>query len=209
MPRAAERPRIFTIGHSTRSASEFIAILTRFAIARVVDIRSIPGSATHPQFKLETLESTLHEAGIAYTHLAALGGRRPKSRAVDERLNAGWRVQAFHNYADYAQGDVFGEGLQQLLELARQESCAIMCAEVLWWRCHRRIVSDYLLAREVPVAHLFSETKSEPASLTPFAVIGVGQRVSYPALPEPELEAAAVRTRPVRAKLRHPNLGKR
>jgi uncharacterized protein (DUF488 family) len=191
MARAAERPRIFTIGHSTRSASEFIAILTRFAIARVVDIRSIPGSAAHPQFKLETLESALRQAGIAYTHLALLGGRRPKSRLVDEQVNAGWQVRAFHNYADYAQGDDFQDGLRQLLELARHDSCAIMCAEVLWWRCHRRIVTDYLLAREIAVTHLFSETKSEPASLTPFAVIGVGKRVSYPASAGRELQAEA------------------
>jgi uncharacterized protein (DUF488 family) len=181
MQAGAECQRVFTIGHSTRSAADFIAVLKKFSIARVLDIRKIPGSAAHPQFRQEALERSLLEAGITYSYLPALGGRRPKSRVVDEHINAGWHVRAFHNYADYAQSDAFQDGLRQVLQLACQEPCAMMCAEVLWWRCHRRIVTDHLLARGVPVTHLFSETKSEPALLTPFAVVDARKRVSYPA----------------------------
>lgn len=182
MARPAERQALFTIGHSTRSAPELIAILQGFEVTRVVDIRSIPRSATHPQFESATLESALRRAQLAYTHLAALGGRRPKSKLVADAVNAGWRVRAFHNYADYAQSQAFQVGLRELLKMASREACAILCAEVLWWRCHRRIVTDYVLAHGVPVTHLFNASKSEAASLTPFAVIDDGGRcISYPA----------------------------
>jgi hypothetical protein len=150
-------------------------------LRRTLDIRKIPGSAAHPQFKLEALETALREAGIAYTYLAALGGRRAKSRVVDQHVNAGWQVRAFHNYADYSQSEAFQDGLRQLLELASHDPCAIMCAEVLWWRCHRRIVTDQLIARGITVTHLFGATKSEPAALTPFALVDSQQRVTYPA----------------------------
>jgi hypothetical protein len=182
MIRAAERRTLFTIGHSNRSAADLIAILHSFGVARVVDVRSIPRSATHPQFESVALESALRRAQIAYTHLSALGGRRPKSKLVAATVNAGWRVSAFHNYADYAQSQPFQVGLGELLKLASREACAILCAEVLWWRCHRRIVTDYVLAQGVPVRHLFTESKSEDASLTPFAVIDHKDRcISYPA----------------------------
>lgn len=182
MSRTAEHRGLFTIGHSTRSAAEFIATLQTVGVTRLVDIRSIPGSAAHPQFGSAALESSLQRAQIGYTHLAALGGRRPKSKLVPESVNAGWRVRAFHNYADYAQSQPFQEGLRELLELASREPCAIMCAEAVWWRCHRRIVTDYVLLRGVPVTHLFSETKSEAATLTPFAVINGPRCISYPAI---------------------------
>jgi hypothetical protein len=127
------------------------------------------------------LPATLHSAGIAYVHLASLGGRRTKSQRVEKGVNAGWERRPFHNYADYAESAPFRGGLQELLEMASRETCAIMCAEAVWWRCHRRIVADHVLAHGVPVVHVFTREKSETASLTPFAVVGARARVSYPA----------------------------
>ena len=172
---------LYTIGHSTRSAGEFVEILRRFGVTRLIDIRSIPRSRTNPQFNLDVLPATLHRAKIVYVHLGALGGRRTKSQSIDEGVNAGWERRPFHNYADYAETAPFREGLRDLLEMASRETCAIMCAEAVWWRCHRRIVADHVLAHGVPVVHVFSRGKSEPASLTPFAVVGARGRVSYPA----------------------------
>ena len=176
-----ERRVLYTIGHSTRAVAEFIAILHASAVTRVVDIRRIPGSRTNPQFGSDVLAGTLGAAGLAYLHLAALGGLRAKSKRVEAGVNAGWARQSFRNYADYAQTAPFREGLRDLLEMASGQTCAIMCAEALWWRCHRRIVTDHVLAHGVPVIHLFTRTKHAPASLTPFAVVDAHGGVSYPA----------------------------
>lgn len=140
------RRTLYTIGHSTRSAGELVHILRAFGVTRLVDIRSIPRSRTNPQFNLDVLPATLHSADIAYVHLASLGGRRTKSQRVDEGANAGWERRPFHNYADYAETAPFRKGLRELLEMASRETCAIMCAEAVWWRCHRRIVADHVLA---------------------------------------------------------------
>jgi uncharacterized protein (DUF488 family) len=149
-------------------------------VTRLVDIRSVPRSRTNPQFNLDVLPATLRSAEIAYVHLASLGGRRTKSERIEDRTNAGWQRRPFHNYADYAETAPFRQGLRELLEMASRETCAIMCAEAVWWRCHRRIVADHVLAHGVPVVHVFSRDRSEPASLTPFAVVGARARVSYP-----------------------------
>ncbi len=174
---------LYTIGHSTRPVEELVDLLRTFGVTRLVDIRSIPRSRTNPQFNLDVLPAMLAKAKIAYVHLASLGGRRAKSKEVGTDANAGWQKPPFHNYADYAETTPFREGLSTLLEMASRETCAIMCAEAVWWRCHRRIVADHALAHGVPVVHLFTRQKSEPASLTPFAVVGAGARVSYPASP--------------------------
>ncbi|MEP7049515.1 MAG: DUF488 domain-containing protein [Pseudomonadota bacterium] len=171
---------LFTIGHSTHSSAEFIDILGAFSVTHLIDIRSIPRSRTNPQFNVDSLPVALRDARIAYTYLSALGGRRPKRKAVDESANAGWQVRAFHNYADYAQTAPFQEALRELLEMAARETCAIMCAEAVWWRCHRRIVTDHVLAHGVSVSHVFSRTKSEQASLTRFAVVELDGQISYP-----------------------------
>ena len=181
---SARRPvarTLYTIGHSTRSLDELIDILRAWAVTRLVDIRTIPRSRTNPQFNGEVLPEALGAAGIAYVPMAALGGRRGKSKSVGARVNAGWEVQAFQNYADYARTAPFRAGLRALLAMASDETCAIMCAEAVWWRCHRRIVTDHVLAHGVPVVHLFSRDKGEPASLTPFARLGARFYVSYPA----------------------------
>jgi hypothetical protein len=175
---------LYTIGHSTRSIAEFIDVLRGPGVTRVVDIRSLPRSRTNPQFNLDVLSETLRDAGITYIHLAALGGLRSKGKCSQEGVNAGWERPPFRNYADYAETAPFRDGLRDLLEMASRETCAIMCAEAVWWRCHRRIVTDHVLAHGVPVVHLFTQTKDEPASLTPFAVVGAHARVSYPAAHE-------------------------
>jgi len=172
---------LYTIGHSTRSLDELIDILRGWSVTRLVDVRTIPRSRTNPQFNIDVLPKALGAAGLSYLQLAALGGRRGKSKSVGPCVNAGWEVQAFRNYADYAETRAFHAGLSELLAMASEETCAIMCAEAVWWRCHRRIVTDHVLAHGVPVVHLFSREKGDPASLTPFAHVGAGFAVSYPA----------------------------
>jgi uncharacterized protein (DUF488 family) len=178
--RGFTRP-LYTIGHSTRPAGEFIAILRGSSVARVVDIRRIPRSRTNPQFDIDVLPETLLGAGMEYVHLSALGGLRSKGMGADEVANAGWKRWPFRNYANYALTPPFREGLRDLLDMASRQSCAIMCAEAVWWRCHRRIVTDHVLAHGVPVVHLFTRTTQAYAELTPFAVVDSHERVSYPA----------------------------
>ena len=191
MRRGASRRTLYTIGHSTRPACELIDILHAFRVTRLVDIRSIPRSRTNPQFNLDVLPETLRGAGITYVHLAVLGGLRAKAKGIATDANASWELAAFRNYADYAGTAPFREGLRNLLDMASRETCAIMCAEAVWWRCHRRIVTDHVLAHGVPVVHLFTQTKGEPASLTPFAVIGARAWVSYPAPTPPQSKRRA------------------
>ena len=172
---------LYTIGHSTRPASEFIEVLRASAVTRVVDIRRIPWSRANPQFDIALLPVTLRRAGLDYVHLGALGGLRARGKHTEQSVNAGWARQSFHNYADYALTLPFQETLRGLLETASRQACAIMCAEAVWWRCHRRIVADHVLAHGVPVVHLLTRTTQMPASLTAFAVVDAHAGVSYPA----------------------------
>jgi uncharacterized protein (DUF488 family) len=160
---------VFTIGHSTHPIDEFIRMLQQAAIVRVVDVRSIPRSRTNPQFNTDVLSESLASAGIGYLHLAALGGRRHRPKGAPPSPNPLWRHQAFRNYADYALTEAFRGGLDELEALAKTERCAIMCSEAVWWRCHRRIISDYLLAGGITVAHIMGPGKIDPATLTPGA----------------------------------------
>ena len=177
---------LYTIGHSTRPASEFIEILRVSAVTRVVDIRRIPWSLRNPQFDMAVLPVTLERAGMHYVQVEALGGRRVKDERADAGVNAGWENQSFHNYADYARTPPFQAGLRELLEMASRHTCALMCAEAVWWRCHRRIVADHLLAQGVSVVHLLTRTTRMTASLTPFAVVDPHGTLSYPAPPPAE-----------------------
>jgi hypothetical protein len=177
----ADRLTLYTIGHSNRTARELVDILLAWSVARVVDVRRVPRSRSNPQFNLDVLPGTLADAGLAYTHLAALGGLRARIKSIDQEINAGWTRRPFHNYADYALTPPFREGLRDLLEIASRQTCAIMCAEAVWWRCHRRIIADHLLVHGVPVVHLFTATEQAPASLTPFALVGANLDISYPA----------------------------
>jgi uncharacterized protein (DUF488 family) len=139
------------------------------AVERLVDVRAVPRSRTNPQFNTEALPASLAVAGIGYTHLKALGGLRHRPKGAPPSANTLWRNDAFRNYADYAMTPAFRAGLDELCELAQSQRCAIMCAEAVWWRCHRRIVADYLLARGVEVRHIMGPRRPEPASLTPGA----------------------------------------
>jgi uncharacterized protein (DUF488 family) len=156
----------FTIGHSTRPVSEFIDLLAASEVGLVVDVRTIPRSRTNPQYNREALPGTLSEFQIAYEHIAALGGRRARAQNIPPEVNAFWENQSFHNYADYAMGDGFRSGLARLRELGRIRRCAVMCAEALWWRCHRRIIADYLLVAGEQVFHILGPKAVAPASLT-------------------------------------------
>lgn len=158
---------LYTIGHSNRTYDELVTALKAWDIETLVDIRHFTRSRANPQFNADVLAKKLPKAGIGYVELRSLGGRRGKSKTVPPARNAGWQVAAFKNYADYAESPEFQRGLRALL--ARKETCAIMCAEVLWWRCHRRIVTDYALTRGVKVMHIFTATKAEVAKRTPFA----------------------------------------
>jgi uncharacterized protein (DUF488 family) len=133
-----------------------------------------------PQFNFDTLPGDLAVAGIAYQHLPALGGRRHHRKNTPPSTNTFWRVMAFRNYADYAETDAFRAGLDDLLALARDHRCAIMCAEAVWWRCHRRIVTDYLLARGIPVEHIMGLGQVIPATLTPGAHVQPDGTLRYP-----------------------------
>jgi uncharacterized protein (DUF488 family) len=161
--------RIFTIGHSTRPVGELIALLREAGVARLVDVRSLPRSRANPQFNADALPQPLAAAGIGYTHLGALGGLRHHPKGAPASSNTLWRNARFRNYADYAMTEPFRAGLDELCSFAQGERCAIMCAEAVWWRCHRRIIADYLLARGVAVAHIMGPGKRDPASLTPGA----------------------------------------
>ena len=171
---------VWTIGHSTRTIGDFVALLRENGIEILADIRSVRGSRHNPQFGEEALAASLAAAGIRYVSLRALGGRRGKQKGIDPGTNAGWTVEAFRNYADYALGEPFREGLRALLALAADAPTAIMCAEAVWWRCHRRIVADHLLARGVRVRHVLAPGKVEDAAPTPFALFGPGALVTYP-----------------------------
>jgi uncharacterized protein (DUF488 family) len=171
---------IFTIGHSTRTKDEFIALLREFEIELIADVRSIPRSRTNPQFNTDILARTLAEAGIGYRHLKALGGRRHRGRDAAPSPNPFWRNDSFRNYADYAATDAFKTGLDELRTIARDSRCAIMCAEAVWWRCHRRIIADYLLSEGVRVVHIMGPGNADPAQLTPGAQMLPEGTLVYP-----------------------------
>lgn len=161
--------KLFTIGHSNRSYAELVDALRAHGVETLVDIRHFPRSRANPQFNADTLATKLPREGLAFVEERELGGRRPTSKTAKPERNAGWQNRAFKNYADYAETREFQRALRRLLARARKQTCAIMCAEVLWWRCHRRIVADYALSRGATVSHIFTATKVEPATRTPFA----------------------------------------
>lgn len=177
----------YTIGHSTRSIAEFIALLRMADVTLVVDIRTIRRSRRNPQFNGDVLPRSLSPFGIGYEHIAELGGLRDKARDIPPSLNALWINQSFHNYADYALSGQFLVGLDKLTSLGRQRRCAIMCSETLWWRCHRRIVADYLISRGEAVFHLMGHDKVEPANLSDGARARDNGTLVYPSSPTSKL----------------------
>jgi uncharacterized protein (DUF488 family) len=175
-----KRP-FYTVGHSTRALGEFVELLRAAEITLVVDIRTVPKSRTNPQYNKDVLPQSLAAYQIGYEHIAALGGLRSKSDITPSDVNGLWENASFHNYADYALSGAFRGGLDRLLALSREHCCAIMCSEAVWWRCHRRIVADYLIAQGESVFHLMGRDRSEPAKLTEGARIQASGLVTYPA----------------------------
>lgn len=169
------KPELWTIGHSTRAVGEFIKALRSFEIELLVDVRSFPGSRRYPQFNREQLQVTLAEVGIDYLHFPTLGGRR---KARPDSLNVVWRNQMFRGYADYMETDEFRESVARLLEFAAARRTAIMCAEAVWWRCHRSLISDYLKVEGVTVMHIMAPGKSDEHPFTSAARI-VNGKLSY------------------------------
>jgi uncharacterized protein (DUF488 family) len=170
---------IFTIGHSTRPIAEFIALLRRSEIAMIVDVRTLPRSRTNPQYNRDALSASLADAGIAYGHIAALGGLRGRSHDLPTSVNDFWDNTSFHNFADYAMSSTFHDGIARLRELARAQRCAVMCSEAVWWRCHRRIIADYLIHAGEVVFHIIGGERVEPARMTPSAQPGAGDALTY------------------------------
>jgi uncharacterized protein (DUF488 family) len=172
--------RIFTIGHSNRPIDAFVALLQREGINAVADIRKHPGSRHNPQYNAKALTQALDVAGILYRHIPALGGMRDKSE--EPSPNTHWQVGAFRNYADYAMTSGFRDGLRELMALAERHTAAIMCAEADWHHCHRRIVTDYLLAAGVDVHHIL-DSGVEEAAFHDTATIEPDGRIIYPGEP--------------------------
>jgi len=173
---------LWTIGHSTRTFDDFLALLQRADIEAVADVRRFPGSRRLPHFRQDALSQALAQAGVVYEHVAELGGRR---QARADSPNTAWRDPAFRGYADYMMTDAFRAGIARLLGLAEQKRTAIMCAEALWWQCHRGLIADHLKAGGHDVLHILGPGKIEPHPFTSAARI-VDEALSY-ASPEGDL----------------------
>ena len=166
---------VWTFGHSTLPIDEFVAALQSFGISALVDVRTYPGSRRYPQFNKPSLAAALAEIQIDYRHAPELGGRR---RAKPDSVNVAWRNEMFRGYADYMESEEFRAGIERLLGLARETRTAIMCAEAVWWKCHRSLIADYLKAKGVTVLHIVREGKAEEHPFTSAARIVDGE-LSY------------------------------
>jgi uncharacterized protein (DUF488 family) len=167
---------IWTIGHSTKPITDFVAALKTNGIKLVADVRMLPGSRRYPQFNQDALAESLGKAGINYIHFPELGGRR---KVRPDSHNTAWRNDAFRGYADYMETEAFGAGMERLLRLAEESGpTAIMCAEALWWRCHRSLIADFLKVRGIEVKHILYDG---PTKIHPFtsAARVVGGELSY------------------------------
>jgi uncharacterized protein (DUF488 family) len=169
--------RAFTVGHSTHPLDAFVALLARHAVTRVADVRKTPRSRRHPQFETASLAVDLPARGVDYRHLPALGGRR---RPRPDSPNGGWEHEAFRGYADYALTDAFTTGFDELCALATERPTAVMCAEALWWRCHRRLIADRLTALGWTVCHIGADGALSEHALPDFAVADADGTVRYP-----------------------------
>ena len=166
--------KIWTIGHSTRNLTEFLALLATNYIEAVADVRSYPGSRKFPQFNAEALNDSLPAKGIDYVSFKQLGGRR---RSLPDSSNTVWRNEGFRGYADYMETADFRDGIESLLKLARRKPTAVMCAEAVWWRCHRSMISDYLKASGVNVEHIMDDGKNATHPFTSAARLQNGKLV--------------------------------
>ncbi len=181
----------YTIGHGTRPIGEFIDLLKQAEVTLLADVRTVPRSRTNPQYNRDALPQSLEAFGIVYEHMAALGGLRGRMREVAPEINAYWENESFHNYADYAMSDSFRTGLAHLRKLGETQRCAIMCAETVWWRCHRRIITDYLLAAGEDVFHILAPRKIEAAAINDAAQPRGVDVLTYPAPPSAQRDLFA------------------
>lgn len=186
---------VYTIGHSTRSREELIALLQQYDVVTLVDVRTMPRSRRNPQFNTEELATALPGEGIAYVHLPRLGGLRRGTGVTSP--NMGWRNPSFRAYADYMQTAGFAEGLAELHALTPAGPVALMCAEAVPWRCHRSLIADALLIRGVVAWDILSRTRAEPHRLTPFARVE-GMRITYPDITHQEESGEIQATRELR-----------
>ncbi|HYY70224.1 MAG TPA: DUF488 domain-containing protein [Terriglobales bacterium] len=175
---------VLTVGHSTRSLEEFVQLLDTHGVKRLVDVRTVPRSRHNPQFNKDSLPQALKRAGIAYTHMPALGGLRHPRK---DSINSAWRNLSFRGFADHMQTAEFKKALQELIALAEKERVCIMCAEAVPWRCHRSLIADALLVRNIHVQEISGLTRTQPHKLTPFAHVFRGE-VTYPGLPLAEAD---------------------
>ena len=169
---------VFTIGHSTRTIADFVTLLRAGQVQLVIDIRRMPRSRTNPQYNVDALPAALAPYQIDHMRIAELGGLR-KKLDISSETNGFWTNRSFHNYADYALTDEFQRGFDGLLQVSARQRAAIMCAEAVWWRCHRRIVADYLIAAGRTVYHLMGTDGVQVATLTAGAV-RAGDKLHYP-----------------------------
>jgi uncharacterized protein (DUF488 family) len=176
MVKQDSQPVVLTVGHSTRLLAEFMALLAAHSVARLIDVRTVPRSRHNPQFNRDTFPAALEAAGIRYEHMAGLGGFR---RAGPQSPNLGWRNASFRGYADYMQTPEFAQNLVGLLEHAKQERVALMCAEAVPWRCHRSLIADALMVHGIRVEEIINGTRREVHRLTPFARVD-GTTITYP-----------------------------
>jgi len=168
--------RIWTIGHSTRAIDELISLLKETQIKLLVDVRAFPSSKRYPQFNKDALAESLSGHGIGYQHFPELGGKR---KSKPDSHNTAWRNASFRGYADYMETEQFQKGIERLVDVsAEADPTAIMCAEAVWWRCHRSLIADYLKARAVEVLHILGANKVEPHPYTSAARIVNGE-LSY------------------------------
>jgi uncharacterized protein (DUF488 family) len=169
---------ILTIGHSTRTFEEFAALLDAHGVRQLADVRTIPKSKRRPHFSGDALEAALRVRGVEYRHFSALGGlRRPRP----DSINTGWRNESFRGYADHMQTGEFADAVADLIAWSKAATTAVMCAEAVWWRCHRSLLADALLVNAVAVRHILSASRAEAHELREFARTN-GERVTYPGL---------------------------
>lgn len=169
-------PPVFTAGHSTRSIEELLALLIEHGVTTLVDVRRYPASRRHPQFSRDALAASLKGAGIEYLHEPDLGGRRASR---PDSPHTAWRVEAFRGYADHMETPEFQSALDRLIRRSRQETVAILCAEAVPWRCHRRLISDALVARGINVLHILGPRRADPHELDPNALVLPNGRLLY------------------------------
>lgn len=189
----------YTIGHSTHSEEEFVSLLKDYNIETLVDVRSFPGSNYVPQFNKENMEKWLPDAGIKYVHMKKLGGRRNKNKEIDASLVSGWRKAPFRNYAAYTLTKDYEDGIEKLIELGKDSRTCYMCSEAVPWRCHRLIISNTLVSKEIDVYHIMSESKTIHHEIAMYGAVAVERdsKLIYPEIePDivPDIEEQQIKT---------------